>query len=97
MSGGRWLARIGRQPGDASSLLELHHVILTDTALGQDHREDVTDGSDALVRPSLGQVVVPVPPGLLGRVGDEFEDHVRGRGHAHDGSPANRRDPREHR
>jgi len=73
----RLLARLGRQPGDAPRLVELHDVVLPDAALSDRHREHIADPSDALRLGSLGQVLVAVPARLHGGVGDQCKNRLR--------------------
>src|SRR5664279_2187283 len=73
----RFLLRLGRLPGDAPTLDELHHVVLPNTATGERHREHVTNATDALAGWCLGQVVVSVPPRLLRRIGNQLEDRLK--------------------
>ncbi len=67
-------SRFGGLPRDASSLLELNHMILTDRSLSKGHGKDVTDRVDSLARGGVGQIVVAVPLGLTRGVGDHLED-----------------------
>lgn len=70
-------ARLGRLPGDAATLDELDHMIFPNVAAGGQHRENVTDAADTLPSGRLNQVVVAVPPWLLRRIGDAFEDRLK--------------------
>jgi len=70
----RLLTGLRGPPCDAPGLIELDHVILTDAAAGERHSEHLADSPDSLAGDSFGQIVVAVPPRLLSRVGNEFED-----------------------
>src|SRR3954468_21072644 len=70
----RLLARFGWKPGDATSVFVFHYMILPDAALGEHHREHLAPSTEALTRGSFGEIVVAIPPWLLRRVSDQFED-----------------------
>ena len=73
----RRFARLGRQPGDASSLDELDNVVDPSAPNRQHRRERVTDAPDALSGGSGDEVVVAIPFRLTRRIGDQLEDwHV---------------------
>lgn len=69
--GGAALRR--RPPGDETTFLVFHDVIVPELAVAEDHGEHVADRLHPLAGCCLGEVVVAVPAWLLGRVGDQFE------------------------
>src|ERR1700761_517295 len=77
---GRRLARRRRLPGDPATLVEFDDAIVANAAVAQGHREDVPYRPDPLSLFGLREVVVAVPARLLGRIGDQLEDPVRGGG-----------------
>ena len=77
---GRLLAVRRGLPGDLAPLFEGDDVVVAHAAVAVGHHEDVADSVDALAGVSLGEVVVAVPAGLLGGVGDEGEDPLGGGG-----------------
>src|SRR5680860_902017 len=70
----RFLARLGWSPGNAVTLVELDHVVLSHVVGRRRHDEDITNGADSLPRRCLRQVVVAIPARLLSRVSNELED-----------------------